>query len=168
MKLNNEKSRSLGSLVKKVNTDGANIAEVVLEDTIKKANVSEVMLTDLLANDFVLAVTPATLGTAIAVANDVETPFTRDVVISIVGADTEVKTYYNAKLPVAVAKTSTAGTVSIGDVTEVELVEGEATITITYGGTWEANDTCTLTVGTDAKVAGIALVAKTSVDTLIS
>lgn len=28
MKLNNEKSRSLGSLVKKVNTDGANIAEV--------------------------------------------------------------------------------------------------------------------------------------------
>ena len=31
----------------------------------------------------------------------------------------------------------------------------------------EANDTCTLTVGTDAKVAGIALVAKTSVDTLV-
>ena len=167
MKLNNEQSRSIGSLVKKVNTDGANVAQVVSEDTIEKANVSQVMLADLLANDFVLAVTPATLGTDIAVANDAETPFTRDVVISIVGADAEVKTYYNAKLPVAVAKSSTAGTVSIDGITEVQLISGVATVTITYGGTWEANDTCTLTVGTNAKVAGIALVAKTSVDTLV-
>lgn len=167
MKLNNEKSRSLGSLVKKVNTDGANIAEVVSEDTIKKANVSEVILADLLANDFVLAVTPATLGTAITEAN-AEGGFTRDVKVKLVNSAGETRKYFNGKFAVGVAKESTAGTVSIGGVTEVDLVEGEATITITYGGTWEANDTCTLTVGTDAKIAGIALVAKTSVDTLIA
>ena len=143
MKLNNEKSRSLGSLVLKAQA-----------------------IDDLLLNNLALAIEPETLGTEITEAN-AEGGFTRDVKVAIVNSAGETRKYFNGKFAVSVAKESTAGTVSIDGATEIELVEGEATITITYGGTWEANDTCTLTVGTDAKVAGIALVAKTSVDTLV-
>ena len=167
MRLNSEDSRALGGLVKKVNVDGE-----VLQGTTGKTNLSELMVNDILYGDFKLAVDPAVLGSSLAVitadiADEEKEKFTRTVVCKLVNKENEVREYFNGKIPVSVAKSSTAGIVSIGAVTELEFVNGQATVDIEYTGTWEVADTCTLTLGTNFVVAGITLDAVTSVDTLV-
>lgn len=144
MRLNDIKSRALGDLVQLVH--------------------------NLLEGNFALSATPATLGSS---ATDITTAiagdgFTRDVECSVVDSDGNVIKEYNGTLPIAVAVV-TAGD---GDATLEEdtltFVDGEATATITYTGTWAEDDTCTFTLGNSSTIGGTAVANKTSVDTVIA
>ena len=117
----------------------------------------------------VLSVTPATLGSSAAAVNTAigEDGFTRDVVIQLLDSYGDIIAS-NGSFAIAAAKDSTSGTVTIlGDLTSIELVDGEATVTLVYAGTWAEEDTCTLTV-TGGTVAGNTVANKTSVDTLVA
>ena len=144
MKLNRSDSRSIGKLV--------------------------TLVSNILEGNFALYVSPATLGSSAeavntAIAGD---GFTRDVECEVRTSLGDTIYEYNGTLPVAIASTTAGdGTATIPD-TEVEFMDGKATVTITYTGTWAEADTCTLTLGSSSSIAGTVVANKTSVDTLIA
>jgi hypothetical protein len=134
---------------------------------------NEVVLRDkALSGDMVLVVVPATLGSSAATVNaaigGVDAKFTRDVVIELEAANGDVHTWFDGTFDIAATKTSTAGVIAIADaLTEASFVNGRATITLEYTGTWAAADTATLTVTGSSKL-GYTIANKTSVDTLVA
>lgn len=126
----------------------------------------------ILAGDFALSVSPATLGSSAAavnaaIASDAE-KFTREVTIKLVNGEGDV-IRTNRSFAIA-ASEDTAGDGVLGiaeDADSVELVNGEATVVLEYTGTWADEDTATLTV-TGGEVAGKSVANKTSVDTLVA
>jgi hypothetical protein len=116
-----------------------------------------------------LSLSPATLGSSAAAVNTAigGDGFTRDVAIQLLDGDSEI-VRSNGSFAIAATKDSTSGTVTIeDDLTSINLVDGEATVTLVYAGTWADADTCTLTV-TGGTVAGNTVADKTSVDTLVA
>lgn len=151
MRLNSEDSRALGSLVKSVN------------DLLILSN-------KLLEGDFVLNVTPIALGSS---ATDLTTAiagagFTRDVVCKIVDGEGATIEGYNSTLPVTIVAT----TVGDGDATleanTLTFVNGVATATITYTGTYATDDTVVFTFGSTSTIGGTSVANKTSTDTIVA
>jgi hypothetical protein len=116
---------------------------------------------------------PETLGSSAAAVNAAigDDGFTRDVVVTLVDGDDEIIPY-SGNIPIDI----TVGTVGDGDASvpaaTATMVDGTVTVTVTYTGTWAAEDTCTLTVGDTTTLAGedfdIDVADATSVDTLIA
>lgn len=74
--------------------------------------------------------------------------------------------WFNGSLSIAATKSSTSGLVAIdGGGNTVSFVDGKASVTLNYTGTWAEADTTTLTVS--GSVMGYTLTQKTSVDTLV-
>ena len=122
-----------------------------------------------ISGGIVLSVTPATLESSAAAINTAigGDGFTRDVAIQLLDASGNTITS-NGSFAIAATKDSTSGTVAIQDsLTSVVLVDGIATVTLIYTGTWAEEDTCTLTV-TGGTVAGNTVANKTSIDTLVA
>lgn len=131
----------------------------------------ETMLTAVLSGDIALSVTPATLGSSAATINAgiAGDGFSREVDCAVVDGSGNVLTYFNGSLPVAVS-VSTNGTeaANIGGASSLTFVDGEASITINYTGTWVAADTCTLTLGSTSSIAGKTVADDTSIDTVVA
>lgn len=129
-------------------------------------------MADANSGDIVLAATPATLGSsaaavAAAIAGDDE-KFTRTVTVTLKNTEGTLNRWFTGTFAIAVAKSSTGGTVAIADsATTVSLVRGTGTVVLEYTGTWAEADTTTLTV-TGGTVNGVTLGDKTSVDTLVA
>lgn len=134
---------------------------------------NEVALRDkALSGDMVLVATPATLGSSAAAVNaaigGAAAKFTRNVVIELQSANGDVHTWFDGTFAIAATKTSVAGVIAIaGALTVATFVNGHATITLEYTGTWVAADTATLTVTGSTKL-GYTITNKTSVDTLVA
>jgi len=123
-----------------------------------------------LSGDMALAVSPATLGSKASTVNAAigsNGKFVRQVTIQLQTATGELHDWFNGTFAVAVAKTG-SGTVALaGGITSATFVNGVATVSLEYTGTWAAADTTTLTVTGGTKL-GYTINNKTSVDTLIA
>lgn len=122
--------------------------------------------------DMVLSATPATLGSSAAAVNaaigGAGAKFTRNIVLNLKSVDGKLHDWYQGKMNIAATKSSTSGVVAIaGSLSQATFVNGVATITLEYTGTWATADTCTLTV-TGGNLLGYAITNKTSVDTLVA
>lgn len=121
----------------------------------------------------VLVVTPDTLGSSAAAVNTAiggaAAKFTRDVVIEFQDADGTVHDWLDGTFAIAVAEVTAGNGVSAiaGSATVATFINGRATITIEYTGTWAAADTQTFTI-TGSTRLGYTVANKTSVDTLIA
>lgn len=123
-----------------------------------------------LSGDMVLVATPATLGSSAAAVNaaigGAGAKFSRDIVIKLQDAAGNVHSWFNGTFAIAAAKVSTSGVVAIaGGLSVATFVNGVATITLNYTGTWAAADTQTFTVTGSTKL-GYTIADKTSKDTL--
>lgn len=110
--------------------------------------------------NMVFVVSPATLSTAHGSAAN------RIVTITLQNSAGETHTWYNRAVAtgVSVAKSSSAGTVTIPSTT-LTFVNGVATVTITEGGTWAGADTDTLTIAAET-IFGFSVASQTSVETM--
>lgn len=124
-----------------------------------------------MGGDVTLAISPATLGSsaaavATAIAGD---GFTRDVEVTLENAAGDRMTWFNGSFAIAASETTAGdGTAAIsGGGSTVSFVEGKATVTLEYTGTWAAADTATLTV-TGKDILGYSTSNVTSVDTLVA
>lgn len=128
------------------------------------------LVNSMLSGDIVLAVSPVTLGSSAeavntAIAGD---GFSRDVVITLKNTEGSYLPF-NGTLPVSIgSSTDGDGVADIDSATTVTFVNGLASITINYTGTWTATDTCTLTVGNTSSILGYSVANKTSIDTLVA
>ena len=123
-----------------------------------------------LSGDIVLKCTPAT-----DTPDPTAAAWTQDVLITLETADGERHKWFNGKLLLAIADTSTAGTASISPTeTAPYMVDGAYTVTIAGDAAdWLNTETATLTVNvadqdpaggtTDYSVLGYAVAAKTCV-----
>lgn len=123
-----------------------------------------------LSGDIVLKCTPATATPAPTTA-----AWEQSVLITLETADGELHKWFNGKLALAIADTSTAGTASIDPTsTAPYMVDGAYTVKIKgNAAAWLATETATLTVNvadqdpdgtaTDKSVLGYAVAAKTCV-----
>jgi hypothetical protein len=123
------------------------------------------------ANDatFVVKIEPVTTGAELATVISANTtagvaPYTRSVVITLEDADGNVHDWFNSDITISVAEvTAGNGAIAVADTTPA-MVNGRATVTITFSGTFAAADTNTLTVA-QATILGYTVAAKTSVQT---
>jgi hypothetical protein len=124
----------------------------------------------MVSGDMALECDPETLGSSAAAVNAAIAGdgFSREVTVSLVDTEGNKLIAFNGTLPVGVA-TSSNGTeaANIDEATTLTFVEGEASITINYTGSWAAADTCTLTVGDTSSILGYPVLDATSVDTLV-
>lgn len=84
---------------------------------------------------------------------------TQEVTVQVVNDDGDVLDFYNGTLNFQVLNSSTSGTVQINEEDaggaganvdeDLTFTEGELKVTLTYGGTWEADDTVKVTVDKD-------------------
>ena len=150
----------------KENANGA----ITLKDAAISTQVELDTLNDLISGDIVLAVSPVTLGSSAAAVNTAIAGdgFSRDVAITLKNTAGDLLPF-NGSLPVSIASvTDGDGVADIDSATTVTFVNGSASITVNYTGTWAAADTCTLTVGNTSSILGYSVANKTSVDTLIA
>lgn len=83
--------------------------------------------------------------------------FSFDVTIQLMNkAKSQIHEWFNGKLEVKVDKTSTDGTIAVGEgtqgddvVADMDFENGVCKFTVTLGGTWEADDTVKVTVDDD-------------------
>ncbi len=67
--------------------------------------------------------------------------------ISLVDKDGNVYEFYNGPIKLAIAKSSTGGTIAIDPAsTTPNMKNGRYTVSIIFGGTWATGDTATLTI----------------------
>ena len=84
---------------------------------------------------------------------------TQEVTVQVVNDDGDVLDFYNGELNFQVVTDTTSGTVAINDEDpgngganvdeDLKFAAGELKVTLTYGGTWEENDTVKVTVDKD-------------------
>lgn len=122
-----------------------------------------------LSGDMLLVVSPATLASSAAAVNaaigGAAAKFTRQVVVELQAANGERHDWFDGTFAIAATKSS-SGTIAIaGALSVATFVNGRATITLEYTGTWTAADTATFTITGGAKL-GYTISNKTSVDTL--
>ena len=108
----------------------------------------------------VLVISPATVTTAHGSAGN------RTVTVTLEDKAGETHTWFNDTVAsgVSIAKSSSAGTATIGSTT-LTFSSGVASVTITEGGTWAAADTDTLTVAPQT-LFGFTVSGGTSVETM--
>jgi hypothetical protein len=113
-----------------------------------------------MSGDMVISISPATKSTAHASAAS------RTVTITLKDAAGDVHTWFNKAIAtgVSIAKTSSAGTATIGSTT-LTFVNGVATVLITIGGTWAGADHNDLTIAA-ATILGYTVAGGTSVETM--
>jgi hypothetical protein len=128
-------------------------------------------ISDMLSGDMTILVDPETLGSSATTINAGigDDGFTRDVSIELQNTDGDALVPFNGTLPVDVATSSNGSEAAdIDNATTVTFVNGVASITINYTGTWVEADTCTLTVGDTSTILGYSVADATSVDTVIA
>lgn len=114
-----------------------------------------------LNGDIVMDISPETVGSG----TDVET---RVVTVTIQNAAGDTLEWVNTAVATTVSKadvTDGDGTSAI-DSTTLTLVNGVGTVTVTYSGTWAADDTETVTIG-NITLGGVTVTGGTSVDTIV-
>jgi len=91
--------------------------------------------------------------------------WTKDVVILLTTADGEVHTWFQNKITISIADTSTSGTASIATTT-LSMVDGRGIVTITGdAAAWLEAETATLTIEADT-ILGYTVASKTFVVTI--
>lgn len=131
-----------------------------------KINDTYQVMYGILNKDFALEALPAVFGSSATSIN--KGGYTRDVLCKVVDGDGKVVRAFDSTLPVAVV----AETVGDGDATlasdTATFVDGYATVTITYTGTFAEDDTVTLTLGSSSTVATVSVDDAVSVDTIVA
>ena len=125
------------------------------------------------AGNMIIEVTPSTIGSSaadiLAAIVGENLKYTRDIKLKLIAIDGSTHDWYNGAMNIAVTETTAGdGTSTIADnQTTVTFINGEATVTVEYIGTWAEADTQTLTI-TGGNILGYAITNKTSIDTLIA
>lgn len=126
-----------------------------------------------MSGDLLLSVNPETTASESAtITADIasDTKYVRTIEVTLVTTDDETHTWFNGTIPVATTEnTNTDGVTAIEDgATTIQFVNGVASVTIEYTGTWIENDTNTVTFSASnaGEVLGYAIASATSVDTV--
>jgi len=149
--------------------------DLVANNTELKANTDEDRLRSLAASgDLQFSISPATLGSSAAAVNAAiaaadDDKFTRVITMKLQTAAGEVHTWYSGVKTVGVTENA-SGANAIADTTSavsVTFVNGVATATLEYTGTWAEGNVSTFTM-TGATTLGYTTANVTSVDTLVA
>jgi hypothetical protein len=139
-----------------------------------KANTDEDRLRALAASgDLVFSISPATTGSStaavLAAIAGTAGKYTRVITMKLVTAAGEVHTWYSGVKTVGVAENAAGANAIEGTLTStsVKFVNGVATATLAYTGTWAEGNVSTFTL-TGGTTLGYTTADKTSVDTLVA